>query len=145
MKMNGQTLRRSLLALCLLLCSGLAQECDWDLNVAPNQGLDLGAPGIKLLPQPREGNSPESCKAACCAEPRCDLALVGYPADGEAQCMLVSCKRSGRDACVLQPSDQFTVYRRAEKDGGEKPHIVALQGEPRTNSEDNNSKKQTAL
>ncbi|KAG7225963.1 hypothetical protein INR49_018564 [Caranx melampygus] len=143
--MNRSSLRLRLLALCFtMVCSGLAQECDWDLSVAPDQGLDLGAPGIKMLSLTRVASTPESCKAACCDEPECDLALVGYPADGEPQCTLVSCMSSGEDACVLQPSSQFKAYRRSEKtkaaDSGKKLHIVPLQDseEPRTD-ESNNS------
>lgn len=149
---NRQSQRLRLLTLCFMIfCSGLAQECHWDLSVAPGQGLDLAAAGIKMLPLARVANSPESCKSACCDQPDCDLALVGYPADGEPQCMLVSCTSTGQDACVFQPSTQFTVYRRSEKtkaaDSGEKVHIEPLQGsgEPRSDESNSNSKHQAIL
>ncbi|XP_022594186.1 papilin-like [Seriola dumerili] len=141
--MNKYRLRLSVLALYFLVWSGVALDCDWDQSIDPDQGLDLASPGVKVLQlgQLVEVTDPESCRAACCNEPNCDLALVGYPQDSGPQCLLVSCESQGRDVCVLQPSSQFKVYRRRVKREarGEKPHIVPLHGswEPRTNETNN--------
>uniref|UniRef100_A0A3B4WW61 Serine peptidase inhibitor, Kunitz type, 2 n=1 Tax=Seriola lalandi dorsalis TaxID=1841481 RepID=A0A3B4WW61_SERLL len=143
--MDKYRFRLSVLALYFLVWSGVALDCDWDQSIDPNQGLDLASLGVKVLQLGRlaEVKDPESCRAACCNEPNCDLALVGYPQDGGPQCLLVSCESQGRDVCVLQPSSQFKVYRRTVKREarGEKPHIVPLHGswEPRTNETNNSS------
>ncbi|XP_029372903.1 papilin-like isoform X2 [Echeneis naucrates] len=135
--------RVGFLMLCVLVWSGLAIECDWDQSIDPEQGVDLGAQGVEVLQLdgPAEVTSPESCRAACCGQPGCDLALVGYPADGSPQCQLVSCGAPGRDACVLQPSSQFKVYRRTvrREAADAKPHIVPLQNfqEPPSNETNN--------
>ncbi|XP_071352902.1 kunitz-type protease inhibitor 2 [Trachinotus anak] len=147
--MRKHRFRLSLLALCFLFWSGLALDCDWDQSTDPDQGLDLETVGVKVLQLDRlaEVSDPDTCRAACCHQPDCDLALVGFPADGGPQCLLVSCESQGRDVCVLQPSSQFKVYRKKVKreargeveDGGEKPRIVPLLGswEPRTNETNN--------
>ncbi|KAM7398772.1 hypothetical protein PAMP_018086 [Pampus punctatissimus] len=136
------------LAVCFLVWPGLAWDCDWDQSTDPDQDLDPSSldAGALNLGRITEVSDPERCRAACCDEPDCDLALLGFPADGAPQCMLVSCGRR-RDACVLRPSTQFKVYRRqvktevrrAAQDGGEKPHILPLLGswEPRSNETNN--------
>lgn len=143
-----------LLALCCLLISGLAADCDWDKSVKEDQGLDASSllGGAKQLGEFRAVSDPESCRAACCAEPRCDLALVGLPADGRPQCLLVSCGSGGENTCVLQPSSQFKVYRKTRpaearregQDGAEKPRVVPLLGswEPKSNDTNNGKEPQ---
>ncbi|XP_028274757.1 kunitz-type protease inhibitor 2 [Parambassis ranga] len=136
-----------LLALCCLPILGLAVGCDWDTSVKEDQGLDLSSltGGAKQLGEFREVSDPESCRAACCAEPRCDLALVGLPADGRPQCLFVSCESGGENTCVLQPSSQFKVYRKKRpaqarrEEGAEKPRVVPLLGswEPKSNETNN--------
>ncbi|XP_030601018.1 kunitz-type protease inhibitor 2 [Archocentrus centrarchus] len=137
-----------LLALGLLLASGLALDCDWDASVDPDQGLvlDYQARGARKLGGVLEGSDPDSCRAACCADPACDLAVVGFPADGPSLCQLVDCG-DDQDACALRPTDQFKVYRknvmkkadREAQGGGQEEHIVPLMDrwEPRTNESDN--------
>ncbi|XP_038548348.1 kunitz-type protease inhibitor 2 [Micropterus salmoides] len=144
----NQRFGASLLAALFLVCAVLAQDCDWDQSTDPDQGLDPASvdAGTVNLTRLADVSDPESCRAACCAEPDCDLALVGYPADGGPQCMLVSCVIRGQDVCVLEPSTQFKVYRKATtetrteaKEDGESPHVVPLLGslEPRTNMTNN--------
>lgn len=139
--MNQHRFRSSVLALCFLACAGLVLGCDWDKSTDSDQGLDSASldAGAQHLGESMEVSDPESCRAACCNKPDCNLALVGYPADGGPQCQLVSCVVQDRDVCVLQPSTQFKVYRKTVKT--ERPHIVPLLGslEPKTN-ETNNSK-----
>ncbi|XP_041796172.1 kunitz-type protease inhibitor 2 [Chelmon rostratus] len=138
----------SLLALCFLVCSGLGLNCDWEHSPGTDQSLHTASvnagdfhmddiPGV---------SDPESCRAACCDKPDCDMVLVGHPADGPPQCQLVKCLTQSRDACVFQPSTQLEVYRKKvktetrgeAKEGGEK-HIVPLLGsvEPKTNETNN--------
>lgn len=136
-------LNQKLLFFCFLLQFGAAQDCDWDLSTDQNQGLapDALAAGARYLGEIREVPNAESCQAACCEEAGCDLALLGLPADGGMQCMLVSCGPAG---CALQPNSQFQVFRKkvqseAEQEspkGGEKLHVVPLleAEEPRSNA-----------
>ncbi|XP_078140288.1 kunitz-type protease inhibitor 2 isoform X1 [Centroberyx gerrardi] len=112
----------SCLLVCLLLRPGRAQVCEWDQSTEPGQGLDprsldAGARRLSLL---RDVKDPEHCRKACCAEPDCQLALLGLPADdGTPECQLVVCLHQGRDVCVLQPSTQFRAYRKMEKEAAE--------------------------
>lgn len=154
-KMRQKHFASSLLALCFLVCSGLGLNCDWEHSPGTDQSLHTASvnagdfhmddiPGV---------SDPESCRAACCDKPDCDMVLVGHPADGPPQCQLVKCLTQSRDACVFQPSTQLEVYRKKvktetrgeAKEGGEK-HIVPLLGsvEPKTN-ETNNSKTRKLL
>ncbi|XP_040902802.1 kunitz-type protease inhibitor 2 isoform X2 [Toxotes jaculatrix] len=142
-KTSKNMLRLCLLALYFLVWSGQALNCEWDQSIDPDQGLDPASAdaGALHLDALAEVSDPESCRAACCDKPDCDLALVSYPADGAPRCLLVSCVSRGRDVCVLQPSSQFKVYRRKVKReaSGEKPHVVPLLGswEPKTNETTN--------
>ncbi|KAI9513680.1 hypothetical protein NQZ68_040578 [Dissostichus eleginoides] len=127
--------------LLLLLSSALLQvqvqlqACDWDPDLNPDQQLLSGPDPALLL----EVSGPRACRAACCSDPDCDLALMGLPADGLPQCMLVRC----RDHCVFQPSSQFKVYRKKSLslpgsqalEPGERRRVVPLMeaGEPRSN------------
>ncbi|KAK5904107.1 hypothetical protein CesoFtcFv8_005704 [Champsocephalus esox] len=125
--------------LLLLLASALLQvqlqACDWDPLLNPNQQLLSIPDSTRVL----EVSGQEACQAACCSDPDCDLALMGLPADGLPQCMLVRC----RDHCVFQPSSQFRVYRKKSLslpgnqalEPGERRHVVLLMeaGEPRSN------------
>lgn len=132
--------RFPLLALCLLLWPGLALTCDWDPSVDPDQGLApaSAADGPHYLRWVNEAANEDACRAACCAEPGCDLALLGFPADGSPQCRLLRCRKDGRDTCELEPSTQFKVYRRKADGEKKKPHIVPLVGlpEPKSNLTD---------
>ncbi|XP_072248710.1 kunitz-type protease inhibitor 2 [Leuresthes tenuis] len=124
----------ALLAFLFLVQSGPAQSCDWDQSTDPNQGLDPASlkAGARFLHLSTEVPDAEGCRSACCEDPACDLALVGFPADGGPQCSLVSCASSGRDACELRRSPQFQVFRRKVSRA---PHIQPLLGawEPRSN------------
>ncbi|KAI4795210.1 hypothetical protein KUCAC02_031571 [Chaenocephalus aceratus] len=125
--------------LLLLLSSALLQvqlqACDWDPDLNPNQQLLSVPDSTRVL----EVSGPQACQAACCSDPDCDLALLGLPADGLPQCMLVRC----RDHCVFQPSSQFRVYRKKSLSlpgnqalgPGERRRVVPLMeaGEPRSN------------
>ncbi|XP_003457869.2 kunitz-type protease inhibitor 2 [Oreochromis niloticus] len=134
-----------LLALGLVLASGLAMDCGWEESTNPNQVPDFEAGGARLLDDVLELD-PESCRTNCCALPDCDLAVVGFPADGPTHCTLVSCG-DGHDACALRPSSQFEVYRKivAEKadgevqEGGQEESIVpqVQRWEPRSNGSNN--------
>ncbi|TKS65319.1 Low-density lipoprotein receptor-related protein 11 [Collichthys lucidus] len=138
-----------LLTVCFLVCSSLALECDWDQSTDQNQGLDPNSLAAGALPLDKnpEVSDAEGCRPACCKEPDCDLALVGLPADGGPQCLLVKCVIQDRDVCVLQPSEQFKIYRRKVHRAGETSHIVPLMNavEPKTetNNETSNGKNPT--
>lgn len=131
-----------LLALCLLCCSGPVLGCDWDGSTDPNQGLDPSSTPRYLGRVPNVSD-PEGCRAACCQNPECDLVLVGLPADGAAQCVLVSCWARGHDACTLQPSTQFQVFRKraGPKDEGVL-RVVPLLETHQTRTNDTNNGKQ---
>lgn len=144
--MKRQSLSSSVLALCLLVCSGLAQHCDWDPSIEPDQALDLTYLKAGDLESIAAVSDLDSCRAACCDKPGCDAVMMGFPMDGGPQCMLVRCLVQGRDVCVFQPSPepstQFKVYRkkakpdgRGEAEAGGKTRIVPLlgPGEPRSN------------
>uniref|UniRef100_UPI0037E8DA75 kunitz-type protease inhibitor 2 n=1 Tax=Semicossyphus pulcher TaxID=241346 RepID=UPI0037E8DA75 len=143
----------SLWAVCFLVSSGLALDCDWDSTTDPGQGLDLAflERGALDLDQAWKDLDTDACRNACCSASNCDLVLMNTPADGGvAQCLLVKCLIQERDVCVLQPSNRSRVYRKTgtrltwtqAKKGGERPHISPLLGslEPKTNksSEDTN-------
>lgn len=140
----------SLFASCLLF-AGLARGCEWDQSVEENQGLDLTSEEAELTHTDlvSEANTLESCRAACCNKPDCDLALIGYPMDGGPQCMLVRCWINGRDVCVITPSTQFKIYRKQVEretrgkatDGGEKLRAVPLVGTEEAKSNDSNNSK----
>jgi len=88
------------------------QVCDWEPDSA--QGLDPRSleAGARRLSVLRDLRDSASCREACCSEPRCQLALLGVPADGRPECWLVGCLQDGRDVCLLQPASQFTVSRK---------------------------------
>ncbi|XP_026184488.1 kunitz-type protease inhibitor 2 [Mastacembelus armatus] len=134
----------SLLALCFLVWSGLALDCEWDQTVDPNQTLDLFSvgKGAQVLGD-ADVSDTEGCQAACCARSDCELAWISYPASGKLQCHLVSCTRQGQDGCDLQSSSEYKTYRKKvpnqnrpkAEDPGNQPRIVPLMGswEPRAN------------
>ncbi|XP_032400766.1 kunitz-type protease inhibitor 2 isoform X2 [Xiphophorus hellerii] len=131
-----------LLLLGFLVQLGRAQTCDWDQSADPNQSLhpDSLAAGARYLGQTQEVSDEESCRAACCEEAGCDLAVVGRPADGGMQCMLVSCGPAG---CSLQQNSQFQAFRKkqqreAEQEAPTGGHVVPLLDavEPRSNNSD---------
>ncbi|XP_051534832.1 kunitz-type serine protease inhibitor 6-like [Myxocyprinus asiaticus] len=100
-----------------VLCSLSAlKACTWDSNTELEQGLDPrsfddGAGYLAHLPNISDA---EECQQACCDKDECQLALIGTPADGKPECMLVSCMKDGKDVCVLMPSTQFKVYRKTQ-------------------------------
>ncbi|KAK2846444.1 hypothetical protein Q5P01_009443 [Channa striata] len=123
----------SLLALWFLICSGMALGCDWDKSVDLHQDLDpvaMQSLQIRLDHAVRVVTT-EECQVLCCNDPNCDMALIGFPADGPKQCLLVNCWAHGWDQCTLRNSSQFNVYRRKvdpktrEAQDGE-PHISPL-------------------
>lgn len=136
--------RWTLLAVSVLVCSGLALNCDWEQSLGADQTLETASvnAGALHMDEVPEVSDPESCRAACCDKPDCDMAVVGHPADGPPQCLLVRCLTQSRDECVFQPRTQVDVYRKKVKaesrgeatDGGEK-RIVPLLGalEPKSN------------
>ncbi|KAM8769398.1 kunitz-type protease inhibitor 2 isoform 1-T1 [Acanthopagrus schlegelii] len=119
----------SLVALCVLVCSGLALDCE--LDQVSDYGLNMIFLESGRLTE-KNVSDPEGCKAACCDQPDCDLALVGHPSDGGLQCFLVDCRH--RNVCVLQENKQFSVYRKKGNgeaggeatEGGERVHIAPL-------------------
>lgn len=133
--------------LLVLVWPGLLLACDWDRSVDPKQGLDQTslAAGARRLGSIPGVSDPEVCRAMCCDEPDCDLALLGFPADGNPQCLLVKCQSGGRDVCVLEPSNQFQVCgrrsaaRREAPEGGEKLNIVPLLNSSDQKSNDTNN------
>lgn len=140
----------SLFAVCLLF-AGLARGCEWDQSVEENQGLDLTSeePELPHTDLVSEAKTPESCQAACCNKPDCDLALVGFPMDGGPQCMLVRCWINDRDVCVITPNAQFKIYRKQVEretrgkatDGGERLRAVPLVEAEEARSNDSNNSK----
>lgn len=128
--------RPSLLVACFLLYAALAQNCEYDLSVDGNQSLDL---------VPTTGNvimvdvlDPESCRKRCCDSPKCDVAMMRYPIDGEPQCMLINCHINGQRECVYRPNSRFKVYRKkgtgeSQEEHGNGLRVVPLMGsiEPR--------------
>ncbi|XP_030254086.1 kunitz-type protease inhibitor 2 isoform X2 [Sparus aurata] len=127
--MKMKRVRSSLVALCLLVCSGLALDCE--LDQVSDHGLNMIFLESGRLTK-KNVSDPEGCKAACCDQPDCDLALVGHPSDGGPQCFLVDCRH--RNVCVLQENKQFSVYRKKGNgeaggeatEGGERVHIAPL-------------------
>lgn len=138
-----------LFGLCVLLWSGTVLGCDWDQSTDPNQELDPKSleGGARYLDQMSEVSDPESCRTACCEDPDCDLVLVGFPADGAQQCVLVSCGAHG--ACALQPSTQVQVFRRKEQEeagrkeqeAGERLQVVPLLEAQQTRTNETNNGK----
>uniref|UniRef100_A0A3Q3CMQ2 Tissue factor pathway inhibitor-like n=1 Tax=Haplochromis burtoni TaxID=8153 RepID=A0A3Q3CMQ2_HAPBU len=134
-----------LLALGLVLASGLAMDCSWNQSTDPKQVPDFEAGGARLLSNVMELD-PKSCRAMCCALPDCDLAVIGFPTDGPTHCKLVGCG-DGHDACALRPSSQFEVYRKlvaekadgdAQEGGQEENNMPQVQRwEPRSNGSNN--------
>lgn len=103
----------SLWAICLLVYTGQASDCNWDESTDPDQGLlmsslERGA----LLDQAWRVLDPEGCRNVCCNVSDCDLVLMDTKADGRTQCLLVRCVIGDRNVCVLQPSTQLKVYRK---------------------------------
>ncbi|KAF3852985.1 hypothetical protein F7725_013673 [Dissostichus mawsoni] len=100
-----------LMLLLLLLSSALLQvqvqlqACDWDPDLNPDQQLLSGPDPARLL----EVSGPRACRAACCSDPDCDLALMGLPADGLPQCMLVRCRTTASSSPAH--SSRFTARR----------------------------------
>lgn len=141
--MKRQSLSSSVLTVCLLVCSGLAQYCDWDHSIEPDQALDLTYLKAGDLESVAAVSDPRSCMAACCDKPGCDTVMMRSPMDGgPTECMLVRCLVQGRDVCVSQPSTQSKVYRkkakpesRGDAEAGGETRIVPLlvRGEPRSN------------
>ncbi|XP_073348886.1 kunitz-type protease inhibitor 2 [Pagrus major] len=127
--MKMKRVRSSLVALCFLVCSGLALDCE--LDQVSDHGLNMIFLESGRLTE-KNVSDPQGCKAACCDQPDCDLALVGHPADGVPQCFLVDCRH--RNVCVLQENNQFSVYRKKGNgeaggevtEGGETVHIAPL-------------------
>lgn len=148
-----QLFRPSFLVACVLLCTGLAQNCEYDPSVEENQSLDfVSAAGQVTMDQVEDVSDTESCQKRCCESPECDVALMGYPMDGKPQCMLINCHINGQDECVYQPSTQFKVYRKkgtgkSHGEHGNGLHVVPMMGsiEPRIDerNESNSGKMST--
>lgn len=118
----------SLLAAWFLVCTGSAQNCEYDPSVDERQGLNFLSAVGQVTVDPLEGVSdPEKCRERCCNSAECDLALVGYPMDGLPQCTLVKCWVNGQDACDLKPSTQFKVYRKTSSSSGKTREEVEVE------------------
>lgn len=145
--------RPGLLVACFLLCTGLAQNCEYDPPDGKNLSLDfVSAPGRVIIEVDEDVSDPKSCQKRCCDAPECDVALMQYPMDTKPQCMLINCHINGRDECVYQQSTQFKLYRKkgtAESHGenGKELRVVPMMGsvEPRSSerNESNNGKLST--
>ncbi|KAM6959283.1 kunitz-type serine protease inhibitor 6-like [Aplochiton taeniatus] len=143
-----QVLLRSIL--CSLLFAALAtaqvndDECLWDSITDPKQGLDPisldnGARHLFKGHLP-EIISNEGCQKACCENADCQIAMVGMPADGTAECFLVSCLKDGQDVCTLRSDSQFRVFRKdtPPKSTG-KIQVAALSDAENTDKAEHNS------
>ncbi|XP_077396556.1 kunitz-type protease inhibitor 2 [Festucalex cinctus] len=89
-------------------CVGLVWSrlpCEWkplgDDNVMKEPSFEDGA---KHLRWRLDISDAEACRDACCLDPECQMALLGFPMDAPAQCRLVTCVVDGRDLCVLRDS-----------------------------------------
>lgn len=90
------------LAAWFLAWTGLALTCEWDEQ---NQTvIPQSADHVVRIP---EVTDPQGCQAACCGRLDCDVAWMGFPQDGDAQCVLVRCP----SGCTFETSDQFKVFR----------------------------------
>ncbi|KAM6931664.1 kunitz-type protease inhibitor 2 isoform 1-T1 [Lycodopsis pacificus] len=112
---------RSSLLVCVLVCTGLALDCDWDPSIDPDQSLVHLNASMVTRDKISEVPDLEQCQAECCIDPDCDLALVRFPADGLPQCLRVNCLVRDRDVCVLEPGTQSKIYRKkGRREGGGK-------------------------
>ncbi|XP_067102639.1 kunitz-type protease inhibitor 2 [Osmerus mordax] len=125
----AQVLSGGILCLFVVFVTSQVQEgiggCAWDTEADPEQGLEPmsyenGARNLAHLP---EITDMEGCQRACCNNKDCQLAMIGRPADGMAQCYLVTCIKDGQDVCTLGPSTQFQVYRKTS----ERQHTPRIQ------------------
>ncbi|KAG7470748.1 hypothetical protein MATL_G00117080 [Megalops atlanticus] len=90
-----------------------SQTCIGEFETVPDHGLEQTFFDNAVGPL-QNVSDVKACLAACCAKEDCQLALVGTPQDGLAQCFLVSCMEDGKDVCSLRPLQGFTVYRRSQ-------------------------------
>ncbi|XP_072534695.1 low-density lipoprotein receptor-related protein 11 [Salminus brasiliensis] len=72
--------------------------------------------GATFLSAPSDARSPADCLRACCAEPRCTVAVVvreerAAPRDGP-RCYLFNCTYRGASVCAYSPQRGFTAYSR---------------------------------
>ncbi|KAI2656123.1 Actinia tenebrosa protease inhibitor [Labeo rohita] len=97
-----------------LYCLSVLNACNWDPDTKLEQGLDMSSfdNGAAYLAHLPDISDAEQCQNACCEREDCQIALIGTPADGKLQCILVSCMKDGKDVCVFTQSTQFKVYRK---------------------------------
>lgn len=140
----------SLFGACVLFVDAAwALTCEYDPSVDESQGLDfLSAAGLVATETVAGVSEPDECRKRCCDSSECDMVQMGYPMDGPPQCVLVKCWVSGRDACALKPSTQFTVYRktssiRRESSEGKEQRVVPLVQtfQPKESDESNNGER----
>ncbi|XP_037124185.1 kunitz-type protease inhibitor 2 [Syngnathus acus] len=86
------------------LSIGLVLSCGWkplpdDVWQVPS--FEAGAHQVAEFDIP----DPEACRQRCCSNALCSVALLGYPADTTAKCILMGCM----GGCQLLPSSQFEV------------------------------------
>ncbi|XP_073674045.1 kunitz-type protease inhibitor 2 [Garra rufa] len=100
-----------------LCCLSVLNACKWDPDTELEQGLDISSfdNGAAYLAHLPEISDAEQCQNACCEREDCQIALIGTPADGRPECILVSCMKDGKDVCVLTESPQFKVYRKIQQ------------------------------
>uniref|UniRef100_A0A8B9JR06 Low-density lipoprotein receptor-related protein 11 n=1 Tax=Astyanax mexicanus TaxID=7994 RepID=A0A8B9JR06_ASTMX len=72
--------------------------------------------GATFLSAPSDARDPADCLRACCAEPRCTVAVVvreerAAPRDGP-RCYLFNCTYRGASVCAYSPQRGFTAYSR---------------------------------
>ncbi|KAM9811603.1 kunitz-type protease inhibitor 2 [Syngnathus typhle] len=86
------------------LSIGLVLSCGWkplpdDVWQVPS--FEAGAKQVAEF----DISDPEACRQRCCSQPLCSVALLGYPMDTTAKCILMGCI----GGCQLESSSQFEV------------------------------------
>ncbi|XP_049645307.1 low-density lipoprotein receptor-related protein 11 isoform X2 [Suncus etruscus] len=114
---------------------GLAQ-----LRDAIIRTQDSLAAGASYLRAPEAVRGWRQCVAACCAEPRCSVAVVEQPAppgppalpDAALGCYLFDCTARGRSVCRFAPHRGYSSYslRRAPERGPGRPSPPLGKDEP---------------
>lgn len=103
---------RGLFLLLLLPLSLADSECG-GFELMPGFGLeDLENPGprgVRVLESPSV-DLDEECWEKCCANPKCDLAMLRGP---DSECRLISCVYLGYNMCELREVEGTRSYRKA--------------------------------
>ncbi|KAJ8414561.1 hypothetical protein AAFF_G00037630 [Aldrovandia affinis] len=91
----------------------------WEASVEPEHdtGLDYNVSlsnGASAEGPLKNVSDRAACLQVCCARIDCDLAIVGTPQDGPAQCYIISCVKDGKDVCTMREMMDFTAYRKRQ-------------------------------